>query len=120
MYKIVQVIPALGLGGAQVFCIQLCNELANYPEYEVTLISMYDHVPGKHLPLSMLSNKVKFVCLGKKSGIDPKMFLKIYKTLKDIKPDVVHTHLHAGYYCFYACYRLLLIKRISRHKLPHS
>jgi len=99
-------VPALGWGGAQVFCIQLCNELANYPGYQVTLISMYDHVPGKHLPLSMLSNKVKFVCLGKKNGIDPKMFLKIYKTLKDIKPDVVHTHLHAGYYCFYAYFKL--------------
>jgi len=106
MYKIVQMVPALGWGGAQVFCIQLCNELAKYPGYEVTLISMYDHVPGKHLPLSMVSDKVKFVCLGKKAGLDPKMFLKIYKTLKDIKPDVVHTHLHAGYYCFYAYFKL--------------
>lgn len=106
MYKIVQMVPALGWGGAQVFCIQLCNELAKYPNYQVTLVSMYDHVPGKHLPLSMLSNKVKFITLGKKSGIDPKMFLKIYKTLKDIRPDVVHTHLHSGYYCFYAYFKL--------------
>jgi glycosyltransferase involved in cell wall biosynthesis len=102
MYKIVQMVPALGWGGAQVFCIQLCNELAKKPGYEVTLISMYHHVPEKHLPLSMLDDKVKFITLGKKSGIDPAMFLKIYKTLKAIKPDVVHTHLHSGYYCFYA------------------
>ncbi len=106
MYKIVQMVPALGWGGAQVFCIQLCNELANYPGYEVTLISMYDHIPGKHLPLSMLSEKVKFIGLGKRSGIDLKMFSKISKTLQDIQPDVVHTHLHSGYYCFYAYFKL--------------
>ncbi len=102
MYKIVQMVPALGWGGAQVFCIQLCNELASRPGYEVTLISMYHHDTQKHLPLSMLNEKVKFISLGKKPGIDPGMFLKIYKTLKTIKPDVVHTHLHAGYYCFYS------------------
>ncbi len=106
MYKIVQMVPALGWGGAQVFCIQLCNEFAKKDGYEVTLISMYHHDPQKHLPLSMLNEKVKFISLGKKSGIDPSMFLKIYKTLKNIRPDVVHTHLHAGYYCFYTYLRL--------------
>lgn len=106
MYKIVQMVPALGWGGAQVFCIQLCNELAKNPGYEVTLISMYHHVPEKHLPLSMLSDKVKFISLGKKPGIDLRIFLRIYKALKDIKPDVVNTHLHAGYYCFYAYKKL--------------
>lgn len=106
MYKIVQMVPALGWGGAQVFCIQLCNELANKPGYEVTLISMYTHDPQKHLPLSMLDKKVKFISLGKKHGIDIKMFSRIYKTLKAIHPDVVHTHLHSGYYCFYAYFKL--------------
>ncbi|MEO8711347.1 MAG: glycosyltransferase family 4 protein [Parafilimonas sp.] len=106
MYKIVQMVPALGWGGAQVFCIQLCNELAKDTNNEVTLISMYHHLPEKHLPLSMLSDKVKFISLGKKPGIDPRIFLRIYKTLKNIKPDVVHTHLHSGYYCFYAYTRL--------------
>jgi glycosyltransferase involved in cell wall biosynthesis len=84
----------------------LCDELAKYPGYEVTLISMYKHDAKKHLPLSMLDEKVKFISLGKKSGIDLKMFSRIYKTLKEIKPDVVHTHLHAGYYCFYAYLKL--------------
>jgi glycosyltransferase involved in cell wall biosynthesis len=106
MYKIVQMVPALGWGGAQVFCIQLCNELAKYPGYNITLVSMYDHDPNRHLPLSMLDNKVKFITLGKKRGVDLRMFAKIYNALKDISPAVVHTHLHAGYYCFYAYQRL--------------
>ena len=106
MYKIVQMVPALGWGGAQVFCIQLCNELAKFPCYDITLISMYTHDPARHLPLSMLDSKIKFITLGKKQGIDLRMFTKIYRTLKAIQPDVVHTHLHAGYYCFYAYGRL--------------
>jgi glycosyltransferase involved in cell wall biosynthesis len=106
MYKIVQMVPALGWGGAQVFCIQLCNQLATYPGYSVTLISMYDYDAEKHLPLAMLDKKIKFITLGKKHGIDFSMFKKIYKALKEIQPDVVHTHLHSGYYCFYAYKKL--------------
>ncbi|HVX25566.1 MAG TPA: glycosyltransferase family 4 protein [Parafilimonas sp.] len=106
MYKIVQMVPALGWGGAQVFCIQLCNQLAAYKDYSVTLISMYDYDATKHLPLSMIDKRVKFITLGKKHGIDISMFKKIYRALKEIHPDVVHTHLHSGYYCFYA-YRKL-------------
>lgn len=99
-------VPALGWGGAQVFCIQLCNELAKYPGYNVTLVSMYHHNPAKHLPLSMLDKSIKFVTLGKRPGPDPRMFVRIYKLLKELRPDVVHTHLHTGYYCFLAYTRI--------------
>jgi glycosyltransferase involved in cell wall biosynthesis len=100
MRKIVQVLPALGWGGAQVFCIQLCNELARTYGYDVTLVSMYHHKPGKHLPLNLLDKKVKFVTLGKRPALDPTMFFKLRKLIEQQQPDVVHTHLHAGYYCF--------------------
>ena len=102
MFKIVQMLPALGWGGAQIFCIQLCNELAKYPNYEVTLVSMYHHKPESHLPLNFIDKKVKFITLGKKPGLDYKMFTSINQLLKEIKPDVVHTHLHTGFYCFLA------------------
>ena len=102
MYKIVQMVPALGWGGAQIFCIQLCNELANYPGYDVTLVNMYHHKPEKHLPLDLIDPKVKFITLGKHKGIDLKMFGKLNSLLKKLQPDVVHTHLHTSYYCFFA------------------
>jgi len=108
MRKIVQVLPALGWGGAQVFCIQLCNELVQKEGYEVTLVSMYHHKPEKHLPLSLLDKRVNFITLGKRPALDPAMFIKLWKLLKKLSPDVVHTHLHAGYYCF------LGYKRIKR------
>lgn len=104
--RIVQMVPALGWGGAQVFCIQLCNQLAKYPGYEVILVSMYHHNPAKHLPLHMLDPNIRFITLGKRPGPDPRMFVRIYNTLKELRPDVVHTHLHSGYYCFMAYTRI--------------
>ncbi len=100
MRKIVQVLPALGFGGAQVFCIQLCNELVRTYGYDVTLVSMYHHKPGKHLPLDMLDKRIQFITLGKRPALDPSMFFKLRKLIAQQQPDVVHTHLHAGYYCF--------------------
>jgi glycosyltransferase involved in cell wall biosynthesis len=104
-FKIVEIVPALGWGGAQIFCIQLCNELANYPGYEVTLVSLYHHNKN-HLPLSLLNEKVKFISLDKKRGPDPKIFSKITKLLEQLQPDVVHTHLHAGHYNLFAALKL--------------
>jgi glycosyltransferase involved in cell wall biosynthesis len=97
MFKIVQMLPALGWGGAQMFCIQLCNELAKYPGYEVTLVSLYDH-NSTHMSTDLIDERVKFITLGKKKGFDAKIFKKVYNLLQEIKPDVVHTHLHSGYY----------------------
>lgn len=100
MYKIVQMVPALGWGGAQIFTIELCNELLKHPDYDVTLVSMYHHNPETHLPLDMLDSRIKFVTLGKHKGPDFSISSRIKKLLGEIKPDVVHTHLHTGYYCF--------------------
>lgn len=104
-FKIVEIVPALGWGGAQVFCIQLCNALSNYRGYEVTLVSLYDHNEN-HLPLSLLDKKVKFITLGKKRGPDPKLFARVTRLLTQLDPDVVHTHLHAGHYNLYAALTL--------------
>ncbi len=98
-FKIVQMVPALGWGGAQVFAIQLCNELIKNPDYDVTLVSMYHHTEA-HLPISHLNPRIKFRSMGKHKGFDFSMFGAIKKMIREEKPDVVHTHLHAGYYCF--------------------
>lgn len=99
MLKIVQMVPALGWGGAQVFCIQLCNELVRTYNHEVTLVSLYHHTKD-HLPLDMLDKRIKFITLGKSRGFDTKMFFKVQALLKELQPDVVNTHLHSSYYCF--------------------
>ena len=105
MYHIVQILPALGWGGAQVFCIQLSNELARNPNNKVTLVSLYDHT-GNHMPVERIAGNVEFITLGKKTGLDINIYKKVHALLKEIKPDVVHTHLHAGYYVMWAYMRM--------------
>jgi glycosyltransferase involved in cell wall biosynthesis len=79
------------------FCIQLCNELAKYCGYEVTLVSLYDH-NSTHMSTDLIDERVKFITLGKEKGFDAKIFRKVYNLLQEKKPNVVHTHLHSGYY----------------------
>ncbi len=105
MVKIVQILPALGWGGAQVFCIQLCNELAKYPDYEVTLVSLYDHNPN-HMSMDLIDRRIRFVTLGKIRGLDVTIFAKVQNLIRKVKPQVVHTHLHAGYYATWAYLRM--------------
>lgn len=99
MLKIVQMVPALGWGGAQVFCIQLCNELVRTYNHDVTLVSLYHHTKD-HLPLEMLDKRIKFITLGKSRGFDTKMFFKVQALMRELEPDIVNTHLHSSYYCF--------------------
>jgi glycosyltransferase involved in cell wall biosynthesis len=105
MYHIVQILPALGWGGAQVFCIQLSNALARNPNNKVTLVSLYDHA-NNHMPVERVAGNVTFITLGKKKGLDINIFKKLHALLKEIKPNVVHTHLHAGYYVMWAYMRM--------------
>jgi len=105
MPKIVEIIPALAWGGAEIFCINLCNEFIKDANNSVTLISMYDHNPDL-LPVSLLDERIKLITLGKKSGPHIKIIRKLFKTINRIQPDIVHTHLHTGYYTLYSALKL--------------
>lgn len=78
-------------------CMDLCNEVATFPDCEVYLISLFDHTPTQR-SLSELNKKVKFITAGKKPGIDLSSFSKLDKILSDLKPDVVHTMLTGLFY----------------------
>lgn len=105
MLKIVQIIPSLQFGGAEVFSVHLSNALSNIGNNEITLISMYDHSEDM-LPLSLLNSRIKYISLGKKSGPDFSVVGKLYRVLREIQPDIVHTHLHAGYYSLISYLRI--------------
>lgn len=92
---IVQVIPMFGLAGAEIMCENLIYELINLG-HSVTVISMYYY---KSAITERLENKgVDIRYLGKKKGLDLSMIRKIRKVLKEVKPNVVHTHLYSAEY----------------------
>jgi len=95
--KIAYIITTLGYGGAEKMCMDLCNEVATYPDCEVYLISLFDHTSAQR-SLSELNRKITFITAGKKPGIDISTFSRLDKILSDIKPDVVHTMLTGLFY----------------------
>lgn len=90
--KILQIIPLLHGGGAEKFCIDLCNELSK--EHDVTVCALFDI--GEHMFMAKaLDPKIKVITLGKKLGFDIRMFFKLYSLIKNGQFDVVNTHLKA-------------------------
>jgi len=96
--RIVQIIPNLASGGAERFVVDLCNELSK--EYEVHLITFFDADNSEFLRNS-LTNKTHTHTLGKKIGFDMKIIFKLFRIIKIIKPDLIHSHLSSLNYLLF-------------------
>ncbi len=92
--KILHILPDLSTGGAQKFCIDLCNELAKDSTLDVTICSI-DKI-GEHnmIMYNSISSNVKFISLNKDSK-NPFIIFKVAKMILKERPDIVHTHLKA-------------------------
>lgn len=97
--KIIQVIPTLCMGGAEIMCENLTYELKKLGN-EVIVVSMYDKKTPIAERLENAGIDVRY--LGKKSGIDFSIFAKLKKLFKDEMPDVVHSHSNAFKYAMIA------------------
>lgn len=95
--KIIQFINALGGGGAEVFTAQLSVALSKMDGVEVYLVTYAGLLDkkGEYLRDYVTSNGVHYINLdihGKYSRLY-KPFLEMRKVIKNIKPDVIHSHL---------------------------
>lgn len=90
--NIVQIIPTFGLAGAEIMCENLTYELVKLG-HKVTVISLYDYHSAITERLENAGVDIRY--LGKKCGLDLSMIRKIKRVLKEIKADVVHTHLYS-------------------------
>ena len=90
--KILQVIPNLESGGAERFVVDLANEMTKTNEVTLALFYPIKQNSGFY---SEVNSNVKFIALNKKRGFDFTMLFKLYKLIKQEKPDIVHTHIRA-------------------------
>lgn len=90
--KILHVIPTLSSGGAERFVTDLANELTKYEDCEITLLTFKKESEENSFYKHELSEKVTYKNLGiqKTKFID---LFKIYRAIKQEKPDIVHYHL---------------------------
>lgn len=88
--KILQVIPYFCFGGAETMCENLTYALRKQG-HEVSVVSLYNN----HTPIAQRMEQagVEILYLDKKLGLDMSMVPKLCKIMKEMKPDVVHTHL---------------------------
>lgn len=110
--KIIQFLPNLNIGGAQIFGVDLCNELSQNNN-EVCLCVL-DKIKNTTFIRDQLDKKVTLISLDKDRGFSLKTIYQIYKLLREYKPDIVHTHLRG---LLYASFPLMLLRIKAVHTI---
>lgn len=106
--KVLQVMPEFGLAGAEIMCECLLKGLRDRG-HEVLAVSLYDYHSAITERLERVGIQIKY--LGKKSGFDAKLYKKLYRIIKEFRPDVVHTHRYVMAYAVPAA-KFAGVKRI--------
>ncbi|WP_289823158.1 glycosyltransferase [Muribaculum intestinale] len=94
--KIVEIIPQLHMGGAEMFTVNLCNELVE-KGHDVTLVVTNSLMKYGHFS-KFVDARINLISMDKRDGADFKLFFRLTKLIKRLNPDVVHTHLGAILY----------------------
>ena len=95
---ILEVIPAFRIGGAEMMIKDLALELNKNNEVVIITFEKVD----SFLEKAIINSRIKWFCLNKKKGFDFKLLFKLRKIIKQINPDVIHTHLTSFEYVYLA------------------
>ncbi len=96
--RIVEVVPQLASGGGERFVVDLCNELVHLG-HEVRLIVTHSlERPDLAFYLPEVDKRVDVISMNKRPGADLGIPFRLYKAIREFRPDVVHTHLNAILY----------------------
>src|SRR5918995_5738570 len=90
MIKVLHILPDFGSGGAQRMAVHLMRTL-DRERFETKAVSLYDRT-GTDLEDILSESDIPVRYLGKRRGLDPRMFMEIYRILRHFRPHVVHTH----------------------------
>ena len=116
MQHIVQVIPALGYGGAERLVVDLINH-SDSAKYRFTVIVFSDNFPLK----SLIEKKANVILIEKKAKFDFSFLNRLEKKLAELKPDLVHGHLFAGdFWGRLAAHRLGVTYLSTEHNLNYD
>lgn len=94
--RVLQVIPDLGMGGAERMLLNLVGNL-DRERYDLAVISFFD-AQGTANERELATSGIPTFHLGKRLGFDARMFPRIRGVLREWLPDVVHTHRAALQY----------------------
>ncbi len=101
---ILHIIPSMHMGGAEKFAVDLANELASDSANNVYLCSI-GKIDNKDILPKQVNSNVHIISLNKTTGYSISIVFKIFNLIREIKPDLVHTHLRA---LIYSAFSLVL------------
>jgi glycosyltransferase involved in cell wall biosynthesis len=91
--RVLQLVPSLRTGGAERVVADLARQL-RWLGHTVAVASMFGPLATR-LERDLEADGVPVLFLGKRPGLDLRMCLRIARTLRAFRPDVVHTHHYA-------------------------
>jgi glycosyltransferase involved in cell wall biosynthesis len=95
--RILHVLPSLGIGGAEMMAADLMTGLSG--THDVMAVGLYPE-RGSIVEDRLRQGNVALRYLGKRRGIDLRMLPALSRTMREFRPDVVHTHLSVLRYVF--------------------
>ena len=90
--NILQIVPSFEVGGAETMCVGLCLELQKLG-HRVTAVSLSS--AQSKLTRDLTEAGVALRLLGKGPGMDLGCVARLRAIIAEVKPQVIHTHLHA-------------------------
>lgn len=116
MKHIIQIIPALGYGGAERLVVDLINH-SDSAKYRFTVVCFFDNTPLQ----ALIKNKAEVILVEKKSKWDFSFLNRLEKKLAELKPDIIHGHLFAGdFWGRLAAHRLGIPFLSTEHNLNYQ
>jgi glycosyltransferase involved in cell wall biosynthesis len=88
--RLVHVIPNLGTGGAERMVLNLLCAL-DRSRVDASVVSLYP-AAGSPIEGELERGGVRARYLSKRPGPDPRCAMALQRTLRELRPDVVHTH----------------------------
>ena len=113
--KIIQLITALGNGGAEKFVVELSNELSKSND---VIVCTYRDNEDWMIPPTKLTPAVKLHSLSVKGSRNIKNIVKAFKFIKSENPDIVH--VHSSLIIYYLFFFVLIFKKTKFCYTIHS
>lgn len=104
--KVLQIIPSFEIGGAEKVVLDYLTYLKK-KDVDVIAVSLAQKTNSIYDQI-IEEKKLNVIYLDKRPGLDLSMIKKLKKIIDEIKPDVIHTHMHTLKYTFFS---LFLSKR---------
>ena len=112
--KVLQFIASKGWGGAEKSFVELCNELSHIIQVEVVLFA-------ENEVEERLDKKIKIHRLSAGSGRhNPFLYLEFIKLIKNINPDIIHTHSAKASEIIYNLSKFVSLKQVATKRNPRK